>query len=1044
MPSPHFVRSLVRPLRLAGSELCAVGLLGGLAGIAQADPLTVSSATTTAVSTSAAANGSAGDITVDSSGSIIVSDAGPAVTIDSSNALSNSGTIQSSADSDAVAVRVDGSDGITTTIVNDGTIGITGSDGSGNYGIRIVKGSVSGSISSGTSSTISVVGDSSFGLSLEAPFTGDIALTAVSVSGDASTAVSITAPMTGKLTLSGASYAYGADATGLLVAAPVNGAIVNSGTMTVGQPATTTTDSDGNSVAVAAAPGIAAFHVAADVTGGLLNDRYYVDSDGERVADADATSSDTLVTASIAGIDGTTGLLVAPLSGSGADIRVKTVGTVGTDDGYGIVNRGSITGAGTVAGFSATAMKISGDGDTGARTVVEQGFINQEHGSVSATATGSSTAATATGIEIGANASVPTIVNQGTIGATTTLVSGTDAGTSRAIVIDAGGEVGSIVNSGTIGATTTGGNGGAAVAILDASGTVGRIDNSGTIFASGTTATAIDLSAGSQAVTITNSGGITGDIRFGSGDSTYRSDSGELEGAIAFGSGDNRLSLGGTTSFTSALTLADGGSLAVELGDSSSLNLGISAPTLASLSASGQSQLVVPLSTATGGITVTGAASFTDQSSIRLVVTEQPGAAPITIVSAGGGITTDHLSTLIGASSLPYLYTLSDYGISGNDLTVTLHQKTGLEAGFVPGVAALFDQSLVAFGNGASFQAIANLTDQASLFGAYRQITPPGFGTLPIRLAQSLHAAGTGVVRGRLDALALSPPGEDPDSGRLMPWIQEGANLLRKSDAADDPGFRSDNFALSFGADYPLSSSLAVGAAATFQWDDVHIDGMKAVSNKPFSVTSKMIDLYAGWHGGPFFVQIVGAYGWSRYDFQRQIDFADVSVAQSARWSGSQVSADLVGGLRLHAGRFTIEPSNSLSYVRLRQKGYTMTGGGDLDLAVDGRSDEALLDTARLSLAYGLPLGEESSLGFTLRGGYAAQLAKDVTPMTASFLAGGSSFDLASAGLRGGSVQAGAGISYRTTGFYVGLNGDRREEGDFTDTAFTLTARIAF
>jgi len=1031
MPSIHHFRS----------RLCAAGLLTGLAGIAHADPLTVSSASTTAVTTAAASNGSSGDITVSSAGSVIVADTGPAVTIDSSNVLTNSGTIQSSADSAATALLVDGSGDIATTIVNDGTIGVTGSNGSGNYGIRIINGAVTGSISSGSSSLVSVVGESSYGLSLEAPFFGDIGLTSVSVSGADSTAISITAPLTGNLSLAGSSYAYGADATGLLVAAPIEGAIVNGGTMTAGQPATTTTDADGNSIDVAAAPGIAAVHIAADVSAGLLNDRYYIDSDGALVAAADVTSSDSLVTGTIAGIDGTTGLLVAPLSGSGAD---DDIGAAGSEDGYGIVNRGSITGAGTVAGFSATAVQIIGDAATGARAIVVQGLVNQDNGSVGATATGGSTAVTATAIEIGVNASVPTIVNRGTIGATTTLATSTEIGTSRGIVIDAGGAVDSIDNGGTIGAVTTGGSGGAAIAILDAAGSLGSIDNSGSIYASGTTATAIDLSAGSQVVTVSNSGTITGDILFGSGDSTYRSDSGTLGGTLAFGGGTNTLSLSGTTSLATPVTLASEGTLAVEMSGSSSLSLGASAPTLSSLSASGQSALVVPVSATTPGISVTGAASFTDQSSINLSITEQPGGSPITIVRAVGGITTDHLSTLIGEASVPFLYTLTDYGIDGDALTVTLHQKTGVEAGFATGLAPLFDQSMVAFGNGTTFQAIANLADQSSVMAAYRQITPPGYGTLPIRLAQSLHAAGSGAVRGRLDALAASSPGQDPDAGRFMPWVQESANLLRKGDAADDPGFSSDNFALSFGGDYALTPSLAIGAGATFQWADIQIDGMTAVSNKPFNVRSKMIDIYAGWHRGPFFVQLVGGYGTSRYDFQRQIDIADTSVAQSAQWSGSQLSGDLVGGLRLQAGRFTIEPSNSLSYVRLRQKGYTTTGGGDLDLAVEGKTDTALLNTARLALGYSLPLGEESSLGFALRGGYASQLAKDLSLLTARFLAGGSSFDLTGASLRGSSVQAGAGLSYRMPGFFVGLNGDRRAEGSFSDTAFTLTARVAF
>ena len=1035
------------------ARLAHFGALGvGIAPLAAAliatpvlaDPLTVSSAQTTDVATATASNGTPGDITVNSGASIIVTDVGPAVTINSSNNLTNNGTIQSSAVSGATAVLVNGSGPLTTTINNVGTIGVTGTGGTGNYGIRITGAGAAGTITSGSAGTISVAGDNSFGLSIEAPFTGNVAVDNVAVSGLNSIGVSVTAPLTGNLTVAGTNSSSGANRTGVLVAAPVSGALIFNGTLTGGQAATTITNTDGTTTPVSAVAGLAGIHVGASLGGGFLINRFYVDSTGALVADSAATSADTLFTAQLTETAGTTGVLIAPLAATGTDVHLSAVGAAGTDDGYGFVNKGTITSAGSTSGITATAVRIAGASASGltSNVVIDQGLINRTNGEISVT----TSEATGTAISIGANATVPAIVNQGSIDADASITTTGATASTYGIDIGAGARVTAITNSGSIGAAVSG-TGGTATAIRDQSGTLASITNSGVITATGTIARAIDLSAGTGQQTVTNSGKITGDILFGSGGGTYAATSGSLNGTLAFGAGTNQLTLDGTSVFTTPVTVANGGTLGVRLQGGSSLSLGSTPPVLSSLSAAGQSQLAVPVAASGPGLGVTGAASFTDQSSVKLIITQQVGSAPITVLTAGGGITTDHLSTLIGGTSTPFLYSLGGYTIDGGALEVTLHQKTGVEAGFAPGVAPLFDQSLVAFGNGAAFQAVANLPDQKSLLAAYRQIEPPGFGTMPIRLAQDLQSAGAGVVRGRLEALVAAPPGESSsidDSAKIAPWIEENVSLLRHADSVADPGFRSNTFDLSVGADYALAKTLAVGVAGTFAWNDIHIDGMTAVDDKPFSVDSLMADVYAGWHKGPFFAQLVGGYAHNHYDFHRQINIGSLSAAQTARWNGYQISGDLVGGMNFRFGRLTVQPSDAFSYIKLHQSGYQTSGGGDFDLRVQGKSDTASLNTAKLKLGYRVPLSEDTDLDFAIRAGYIVNTNKHVNPLTAQFTSGGSPFEMSTVAYRGSAFQEGGSIAYEMPGFYIGLTGDRRQESQFSDTQLAVTLRTAF
>ena len=103
-----------------------------------------------------------------------------------------------------------------------------------------------------------------------------------------------------------------------------------------------------------------------------------------------------------------------------------------------IINKGSILGTGIYAGVSATGVSIGG---TGHAVNVTGGLTNT--GTIAA----KSLDTNATAIHIGAGASVPQIVNGGTISADG---AGTDGSAAQAIVIDTGATVNAITNSGTI------------------------------------------------------------------------------------------------------------------------------------------------------------------------------------------------------------------------------------------------------------------------------------------------------------------------------------------------------------------------------------------------------------------------------------------------------------------------------------------------------------------------------------------------------------------------------------------------------------------
>src|SRR6185312_14019704 len=140
---------------------------------AYAANLEINSATTTAVKTSAANNG-AGDITIDSNGSITITQSGPAVTLDSSNDVNLNGSISNKNTTGAQGVLIDtGTNTTPVTLTGDflaistapTTIDLSGS-GTGKTGIGITgNGTLTGTFNF-NSGTIAVQGNSSTGIGM--------------------------------------------------------------------------------------------------------------------------------------------------------------------------------------------------------------------------------------------------------------------------------------------------------------------------------------------------------------------------------------------------------------------------------------------------------------------------------------------------------------------------------------------------------------------------------------------------------------------------------------------------------------------------------------------------------------------------------------------------------------------------------------------------------------------------------------------------------------------------------------------------------------
>ncbi len=536
----------------------------------------ITTSTATPVATATANGGAPDNVDIASGGSITPTDAGvAAATLNSNNTLTSEGSISFSNLDNVVGIKVEG--GFSGLVNNAGSITISESytaptspytgiaygdwaSGGNRTGILVTgPGSFSGSLFN--TGAISVVGNSSYGILLNAPILGDFHSLVVT------------------------------PATGSTAASVASGSITVTGNNVVGFYVTPTGGIGGNAFVTAiTARGINAKGAVIDgAVGGTVNISSAVDASGYRVASRPSTpyystqyTADQLdqggsavsvgasighgliisapplplsttnldqdnngVPDSLQGTGNITSEGSAPALLIGSTTQSIELGEVGTGaNGYGLVIQGNVTANGVYDPLvtpnlpnvvTATAISIGGQG--GAATILDGGLHST--GAISAVAY----QAGATAIQLGAGASAPAIVNDGTIlanstqeNSATTPIAVTIADgqgshglpktitipaplpvTVTGILINQGASVSNISNSQSIIAeiSGSGGVGGNATAIQDNSGTLASINNTGNITAQLNqtyiisrmpgTATAIDMSHGTGPQSITQS-----------------------------------------------------------------------------------------------------------------------------------------------------------------------------------------------------------------------------------------------------------------------------------------------------------------------------------------------------------------------------------------------------------------------------------------------------------------------------------------------------------------------------------------------------------
>jgi hypothetical protein len=1025
-------------------------VISAQAAYAQNPALSISSDTSTPVATATAVSGGPGDIKF-TQGAFTIKDQTPALTLNSNNSITvTGGTIVSNNINNATAIQAQGP--YTGNIAFNGGINLTESysasdsansdgfaeapyaQGTGRIGIRVV-----GPLTSADSTvpavyaggTIVIQGNNSGAVSIENTVTGDVSVAAgMTITGDNSYAARTSGEITGNLDYTGTAGIKGQNAVGVQTNAPVDGALRVYGGISITGYAVTSRETgqiltniqktpadlqqSGPAVQIGANVGHGVF-LGAPPAGTAATST--ADNDGDGIPDGGEAASSLTVygSAPVLKIGGAAPITIGNFVSANAAVNTA----------YGLIMEGTASAQGLFDGFTATAVDIGGAG------VNLNGGI---HVTSSATVTAASYQADATAFHLGAGTQALTFQNEGIVGASVT-----SAGTNTAtgIVIDAGATVTTLNNAGSIGATMNGDKGNAR-AVVDAGGGITTVTNTGLIGATLTPALpgevvtgraiALDLSANTAGVTLTQSlasstaapPAITGDVLLGSGVNSVNILSGTVKGSLSMGSalGDS-LTIDNGASVIGALTYSGPG-MAINLANGLLQDNSPTTINATTLNVGGSSTLTVNLDPANGRSTlfnVAGAATFATGAKIGATLSSAPtlGGQTFTIVRAGA-LTVGGLDSSLLAG-LPYMFNGS-LASTATTINLTVSTKSPAQLGFNKSETQAFNAIYADLSHDSGVQtAIIGAADRPSFISAYDQLLPDSNGDV----FNTALGFSKSVSRATSDRFDMSTQKDDEDEDDFIVsgfWASEFYSGMEQNKVDNTP-YHSAGLGVIGGYDFG-------GTGVTISAGSSNITRPHAFGDSVNAVSVVEGGAYASPRFGAVSIDARLGAGWLHISNRRQFVASVVSgdtsttstITRTAKgdWSGYDLSAHLGAGLQLDVSKHLFfVPKVYADVFHMHENAYGERGGGaGYDFNVSARDSTQTNATA--SMVTGLRFGNRFVISPQLELGYDKVITGGPADTTARFAWGGPAMTVAPNHIDGAALGR---LTLRGDGNYV-------------------------
>jgi len=207
---------------------------------------------------------------------------------------------------------------------------------------------------------------------------------------------------------------------------------------------------------------------------------------------------------------------------------------------------------------------------------------------------------------------------------------------------------------------------------------------------------------------------------------------------------------------------------------------------------------------------------------------------------------------------------------------------------------------------------------------------------------------------------ALLPAGEGegaagtpPGAGRECRWGTWGMGFGGSGDVdgtSEAEGFRSATGGVSAGLDYRPDADGVVGLMFGGAWTDVNGGGLAGDA----SLDSFTVGLYGGHRFGKVYTDLLLAYTHHNIDTTRDLLIGGIPRQAEGNHDGDEFDGNLEVGVHLGEGALDVQPFFGISYAGLNESGFTETGAGSLNLAVDSSTTDSLRTALGMRVAWNL------------------------------------------------------------------------------------------
>jgi len=333
-----------------------------------------------------------------------------------------------------------------------------------------------------------------------------------------------------------------------------------------------------------------------------------------------------------------------------------------------------------------------------------------------------------------------------------------------------------------------------------------------------------------------------------------------------------------------------------------------------------------------------------------------------TILSATGGVTGTFADV---TSNLAFLTPSLSYDADSVSLTLTRNSTTFADVALTANqyaVASALDRGYSSAGGDMStvYNTLLGLSS-AGARSAYDQVGGLTHATLEevstfafdsylsVLSNRMGERSGRSPANGQLLLAALANTASDAPLATIPArnfWMTAygGAGNRSGNDASSRYDYNTGGAAM--GYDQQLDRDVLLGASVGYATTDVNMDDL----DDDATVALYQAALYGAYTPGPWYVNGLAAYGYSRFESTRRISFGGLNRKADADYDGHRVLGQVETGYHFDVQTVRVTPFAALQAAYLTRNGFTEDGAGALNLSVDKQDSTSLISSLGLGL----------------------------------------------------------------------------------------------